>query len=162
MAIKWYGKELSAEIMKAQLKAVARGGAILEREIKLSMRDTTTRKTRGLLRQKARGKRKAKYHYPSESGHPPAVDTGRLRASITFQTSNGTKSDFKPAKTSKNTDPVGKPTAGPTQAVCIVGTNVKYGKYLELGTRHIRPRPFLRPALENKQSDILDQFVRLF
>jgi hypothetical protein len=29
-----------------------------------------------------------------------------------------------------------------------VGTNVKYGRWLEEGTRVVRPRPYLRPALD--------------
>jgi len=37
-----------------------------------------------------------------------------------------------------------------------VGTNLKYGRYLELGTRDIEPRPFLRPALMKNRKKILD------
>lgn len=29
-----------------------------------------------------------------------------------------------------------------------VGTNIKYGPFVELGGRHSKPKPFLRPALE--------------
>jgi hypothetical protein len=32
-----------------------------------------------------------------------------------------------------------------------VGTNLKYGRYLELGTRKMKPRPYLRPALERNR-----------
>jgi hypothetical protein len=28
-----------------------------------------------------------------------------------------------------------------------VGTNVIYGKWLEFGTRRMKPRPFMRPSL---------------
>ncbi len=30
---------------------------------------------------------------------------------------------------------------------CDVGTNVEYGGFVELGTRYMRARPYLRPAL---------------
>lgn len=32
--------------------------------------------------------------------------------------------------------------------VVYIGTNVKYGKYVELGTSKMTKRPFLRPAIE--------------
>ena len=64
-----------------------------------------------------------KPHVPSAPGEPPHVDTGRLRSSITFE--------FESSR---------------SQFEARVGTNVIYGKFLELGTVHIRPRPWLRPA----------------
>jgi HK97 gp10 family phage protein len=53
-----------------------------------------------------------------------AVDTGRLRASITWR--------------------LGKDARG---LVGIVGTNVEYAPFLEFGTRYMAAQPFLRPAL---------------
>ena len=53
------------------------------------------------------------------------VDTGRLRASITHVRSTS----------EKDTE--------------IVGTNVEYAPYVELGTRYQRAQPYLRPAVEN-------------
>jgi len=38
----------------------------------------------------------------------------------------------------------------------IIGTNVKYGKYLEHGTSHHPPYPWLFPAVELKKSEIID------
>lgn len=67
------------------------------------------------------GRRK---HRASAPGQGPAVDTGRLRSSISHE--------------------VGK--VG-TTIVARVGTDVEYAKYLELGTSKMAPRPFLRPAL---------------
>lgn len=63
-------------------------------------------------------------HRASAPGDGPAVDTGRLRASITRETGK-----------------VG------SVLVARVGTDVKYAKWLELGTSKMSPRPFLRPAL---------------
>lgn len=54
----------------------------------------------------------------------PRVQTGRLRTSITHE--------------------LGRDPAG---LFIDVGTNVVYGRYLELGTDRMRPYPFLVPAL---------------
>lgn len=56
------------------------------------------------------------------------VDTGRLRSSI--QTS--------------------APFRRGTRLVVTVGSNVKYAGYVERGTRFMRARPYLRPALEQE------------
>ncbi|QQS25153.1 MAG: HK97 gp10 family phage protein [Actinomycetota bacterium] len=86
----------------------------IDREAKQSMKGGSGRTYR-------RGK---VTHRASAPGQPPAVDTGRLRSSITHEL--GAK--------------------GPV-LVARVGTNVTYAKHLELGTSKMRPRPFLRPAL---------------
>lgn len=63
-------------------------------------------------------------HVPSSPGEPPRIDTKKLHESIKTET----QQDGNTIQTR-------------------VGTNVDYGRYLELGTRHILPRPWLRPAL---------------
>ncbi len=55
------------------------------------------------------------------------VDTGRLRNSITHIV-----------------DADGK--------YAVIGTNVEYAPYVELGTRHQRPQPYLKPAAEDHAS----------
>lgn len=52
------------------------------------------------------------------------VDTGRLRASITRTLERDARG-----------------------LVGIIGTNVEYAPYVELGTSRMGPKPFLRPAL---------------
>jgi HK97 gp10 family phage protein len=42
--------------------------------------------------------------------------------------------------------------------VAIVGTNDPVAKYHEFGTKHILPRPFLRPALYQEQEFIQTEF----
>lgn len=61
----------------------------------------------------------------SEPGHGPAVRTGRLRGSITFE--------------------LGRDTLGPWARV---GTNVFYAPFVEGGTSRMAARPFLVPALD--------------
>lgn len=50
------------------------------------------------------------------------VDTGRLRASISHDHDDNTM---------------------------MVGTNVEYAPYVELGTKNMDAQPYLRPAIEN-------------
>lgn len=52
------------------------------------------------------------------------VDTGRLRSSITWQIQRDTQG-----------------------LLAVIGTNVEYARYVELGTIHTAAQPFLRPAL---------------
>lgn len=52
------------------------------------------------------------------------IDTGRLRASLTHYKEGNT---------------------------VYIGTNVTYGVYQELGTRHMPPQPYLRPGLNNSR-----------
>lgn len=62
---------------------------------------------------------------PSTPGHPPAVVTGRLRASITWRPGRDAISPY-----------------------VDVGSAVVYAPYVELGTSRMAARPYLRPALE--------------
>ena len=56
------------------------------------------------------------------------VDTGRLRNSITHQVESNGKA-------------------------VIIGTNVEYAPFVELGTRYMGEEPYLRPALENHMNE---------
>lgn len=71
----------------------------------------------------------------SKPGNPPNTDTGRLVKSIDFNFENG----------------------GLTGEV---GTNLKYGRYLEFGTQNMEPRPWLSVAarsVKGKMSKIFKQ-----
>lgn len=63
-------------------------------------------------------------HRASAPGEPPAVDTGHLRASVGHR--------------------LGEDADG---MYAEYGTDLDIGAYLELGTRTIEPRPWLRPSL---------------
>lgn len=58
------------------------------------------------------------------------VDTGRLRNSITHQ------------KEEKETE--------------VIGTNVEYAPYVELGTYRQRAQPYLKPAAENHVEEYIE------
>lgn len=57
---------------------------------------------------------------PSRPGEPPRVQRGRLRASVAYEVA---------------------------EQVARIGTNVKYGRILELGSSKMAPRPWLRRML---------------
>lgn len=76
-------------------------------------------------------------HVASAPGEPPATDTGRLRASI--------RSDL--------TDLA--------DYVARVGTNLKYARFLELGTSKMLARPFLQPAFDRHARDFYRDLIRV-
>jgi len=149
-AVKWFGSEVTKKMRAREYEALNKAGALLERDIKLSMKKGSYRKY-NLIKPK-------RTHWSSVPGESPAVDIGRLRASITYRVSDG-KGTSPTGKGAQPDDGVKTPKEGffghPT---CVVGTNVKYGRYLELGTPRIKPRPFLRPALERNRDKILKLF----
>lgn len=68
---------------------------------------------------------------PSTPGKPPAVVTGRLRASITW-----------------------RPGLDALSPYVDIGSAVLYAPYVELGTSRMAARPYLRPALEAARETI--------
>lgn len=68
----------------------------------------------------------AETHAKEEITRQRAVDTGRLRNSITHDVDGQT---------------------------AIIGTNVEYAAYVELGTSKMGARPYLRPAAQNYTSE---------
>jgi HK97 gp10 family phage protein len=74
-----------------------------------------------------KGKAKVYGAVRSQPGEPPRKQTGQLRRSIA-------------------TEVLG--------LIGRVGTNLKYGKHLELGTRHMAARPWLRRALAESRAKI--------
>lgn len=68
-------------------------------------------------------------HRASAPGQPPAIDTGNLIGSV-------------------HVDEI-----TPTQA--ILGVHAEYAEYLEFGTYKMEARPFLRPALDEHEGEIV-------
>lgn len=79
-----------------------------------------------------------------------AVDTGRLRNSITYATKQHTEAKSFSWHEGRNGTPAGSdstaPKATPEKDTVYIGTNVEYAKYIEEGTSKSSPRRFLKPA----------------
>jgi HK97 gp10 family phage protein len=69
----------------------------------------------------------AAIHVEGAAKRKTPVDTGRLRSSVTH-----------------DSDETG----------FVVGTNVHYAPYVELGTRYQRPQPYLKPGLMESVGDL--------
>lgn len=82
------------------------------------------------------------------------VDTGLLRNSIThggaggFTSKTEYASDDGSVQGKYEDNAIPKDIAGTGQYVVVVGTNVHYAPYVELGTSKMGARPFLRPCIE--------------
>lgn len=105
-------------------------GAQMESEIVSAVRLTSqivrSNAVRSIQKKSSGGRTYQKYnprrtHEASPPGMPPNTDTGRLAGSIRVA-SYGTMAD--------------------------VGTDLDYGKFLELGTQEMAARPYMVPALE--------------
>ena len=93
-------------------------------------------------------------------GIDPAVDTGRLRASISFVTptqkgdsglsapSNAKLSDKVSEKAEKNS--------------VVIGTNVEYAEYVHNGTSRMPGRPFLRKGIDKTKNEMQEQAEKIF
>ena len=87
------------------------------------------------------------------------VDTGRLRASLSYITpdraSGRNMSELKPGKDGRPAKSLPSDAlsgSAPSDTV-IVGTNVEYGIYVHEGTSRRRGRPFIRDAVMNYKGD---------
>ena len=76
---------------------------------------------------------KAEKYAKRELTNFPAVDTGRLRNSITHATvmDEGKEHKYTDKKGTEYTDTIG---TGADEDAVYIGTNVEYGKWIELGT----------------------------
>lgn len=94
-----------------------------------------------------------------------AVDTGRLRNSITFalageaaNVSSYTADRGKGSKPPETGSYSGTAEGNSGDATVYVGSNVEYAPYIELGTAKIGPRPFLH----NAAADHADEYKQIF
>lgn len=85
-----------------------------------------------------------------------AVDTGRLRASISFITTTQEMPDGQnpPVKESKSGDKLGGSSPKNT---AIIGTNVDYASYVHNGTSRTPGRPFIQEGIQQTSEKMQDQ-----
>ena len=139
--VKWFGREFLVLATKENVRAMNIAAKLVERETKTAL------KRQGGYRPYRRG---GVIHWSSMPGRPPALDTGILRNSI--------------ASFVKVARGFVKGSIGPDidhiKAKAEAGTDVNYGLYLELGTRHMAARPFLRPTLRRLGKKINKIFIK--
>lgn len=95
-----------------------------------------------------KGKNKNIVHIASAPGQPPAVDTGRLRASISTNWAGSGKQNGDVEGQAQPGDGIGMPELHEDKFKVVVGTKVDYAPWLEFGTSAIAERPFMRPAYD--------------
>ena len=90
----------------------------------------------------------------------PAVDTGRLRASISFitPTDKGGSGQPKPANAQAGDELTG--TA--EQNTVVVGSNVSYSGFVHNGTSKMASRPFLREGIDKTKDKMQEQAEKIF
>ena len=90
----------------------------------------------------------------------PAVDTGRLRASISFitPTQKGDSGQPKPANAQAGDELTG--TA--EKNTVVVGSNVSYSEFVHNGTSRMAGRPFLREGIDKTKDQMQEQAEKIF
>lgn len=139
--VKWEGEHIMRLVTEFNHKAMIQATTFFKGEVKKTLSKMGTGKAY---------KRKSVTHIASIAGKPPAPDLGHLRASISKQTKKQKMiikgfvgSDLE--KLAASTD---------------VGTDLEYGFYLEVGTKNMKARPFLRPTLMAQRKKILEFFEK--
>ena len=110
------------DVHAEQRRRLERAAIVVDRNAKqlLSVAGTGVVGASGQVVRAVRRTRRTIYGaFPSRPGEPPRKQTGQLRRSVTRE------------------------IVTTPRVVARVGTNVKYGKWLELGTVRILPRPWL-------------------
>ena len=137
MPMKWYGGLVNAQFKQAIRERLEIAGQIVEAEakgiMKLGGRSSTGTNIDEAGNTISESNMAKVGTYRSKPGEPPRVQTGTLRRSITHE-------------------------MDPTLPIVRIGSGVKYGLYLEMGTDKMAPRPFLRPALVKSKKKIIALF----
>jgi HK97 gp10 family phage protein len=125
-----------AQLVSTLRKAKDAANKAAEREVKQASKAVETTAKNLILKGPKTGefyKRGRKWHQASAPGEAPANDGGKLASSIMSKME----------------------VLSPGVASAVVWANEKgnpYGAYLEFGTEHIEPRPFMTPALESNRA----------
>ena len=153
--INWKGNEFLFKAGKVTKAAMKEAAFEVEREAKLSFGtgasspDTTVR-------------RGEKRHRSSAEGFPPNVDFGILKSSVDTKVENITEEQKKQDEVigliGYDIEKVGKKIIAKKGRPKNMKVAVEYGFFLEVGTKNMRPRPWLLPALRKASPKILKIF----
>lgn len=127
-SLKWFGKQVMDKIDQKQETALTKGAIMIVNKAKELMREPKTGKDYRGKGKKGKKRAKAFKTRSSAPGEAPAVQTGRLRASLAWET--------------------------PRKLTRLIGSNLKKAFFLEKGTARMKPRPFLRPAYRRSRARI--------
>jgi hypothetical protein len=136
MSLRWFGDPVVASLERAVMRGVVKGTELLRTDMVARIMNPPKS---GRLYKRGKGR----MHQASAAGESPANDTGNLARNIT------TKYDD-----------------GKLEGTVNVGTG--YGRRLEYGfvgqdadgrTYDVAPRPFARPALQDKTAEIRQGIV---
>lgn len=110
--------------------------------------------------------RKAAFDIQANAQANAPVDTGFLKASIYTVAEGG--SGYEAARAAaearnaeRAVDQVALPSVGIGQAAAMVVVGASYGLYVEMGSVHMAPRPFLAPAVARVKPQFDEAFRRL-
>ena len=120
--LKWYGSKVIAKVEGKTEGVLDRGSIMIINKVKEIMRQSKT----GINYSGKNRRFKTRSSAPREA---PAVQTGRLRASIHW--------------------------LKPRPFMRLIGTNLAYGFFLEVGTSKMAARPYLRPAFKREAPKIV-------
>jgi len=143
--IKWYGAAVLTLATQANVEAMKKATAMVERDVKRSFPKVGIGKTYYIGRSKKTGERAwykkyrsgRKIHIASAGKTPPAIDTGNLRASIQSKVQT------------RGINVLGE-----------VGSDMPYSLYLEVGTKRMEKRPYLMPTVRKDKRKINEIFKR--
>ena len=160
----WNDKHVYSLALRANVKAMTKAAIVVEDYVKTHF--TKQGSYRKYRRQKSkhirtaittgqldrRFKKTGEFHWSSSPDEPPAIDTGNLMSStmhLVKKTPNNVEGyvGIDDEKLKTRTAKSGKK-----------GKLIPYGLFLELGTRKMAARPFLRPALKATRAKINEIF----
>ncbi|MHC4499959.1 MAG: HK97-gp10 family putative phage morphogenesis protein [Planctomycetota bacterium] len=145
--VTWHGERVFTLATQANVDAMHKAAFTVEKDVKQNMTlKGTGRTVQGVWKPGVGYKRTkdGKIHYAAPPGKPPAIDLGVLRASM--------MSDVR--ITGLSVEGRIGPDIDYIEGHSMAGSDVEYGLYLELGTKNMQPRPYLRPALRRTQKDV--------
>ena len=132
------------QILPEAKKRLIAQGLSLERAIKQKLSQAGTGKI-----YVNKGRKSSTIHIASAPGDPPAIDTGRLRASISTNWSDSGMAEGAIGSQAESGDGIKQPSISGNEVFkVVVGTNVEYSVPLEFGNKKILPRPFMRPVFD--------------
>lgn len=159
--IEWNGDKFFAMATEANIKAMNKAAITVQAKAKKLIGGAGSGRLYRRRRQK--GKRGTftanEWHRASKPGQPPARDTGILANSVTFLVRHGIKPGVTDIIGVNDLTVVG--SVGPDIDKIRMQsprTDPDYGFFLEVGTKNIAKRPWLRPALNKSRRKILRLF----